>query len=87
MGPFGHVKKSSKYVSVMASLRKGIIKMQLGFEHWPNKMRIRMRVSRKNRMRTKGSNPEKKLLPFGHCPKVAFTTPPLVLHTFGVTFA
>ena len=27
----------------------------------------------------------KKLLPFGHCPKVAFT-PPLVLDTFGVTF-
>ena len=28
---------------------------------------------------------KKKLLPFGHCPKVAFT-PPLVLDTFGVTF-
>ena len=25
----------------------------------------------------KGSNPEKKLLPFGHCPKVALTPPPL----------
>ena len=25
---------------------------------------------------TKGSNPKKKLLPFGHCPKVALTPPP-----------
>ena len=31
--------------------------------------------------------PEKKLLPFGHCPKVALTPPPpLVLDTFGVNF-
>ena len=28
---------------------------------------------------------KKKLLPFGHCPKVALA-PPLVLDTFGVTF-
>ena len=30
--------------------------------------------------------PKKMLLPFGHCPKVALTPPPLVLETFGVTF-
>ena len=30
--------------------------------------------------------PQKKLLPFGHCPKVALTPPPLVLDTFEVTF-
>ena len=30
---------------------------------------------------------KKKLLPFGHCPKVALAPlPPLVLDTFGVTF-
>ena len=33
----------------------------------------------------KGSFPENKLLPFGHCPKVALTPPP-VLDTCGVTF-
>ena len=29
---------------------------------------------------------KKKLLPFGHCPKVDLTPPPLVLDTFGVAF-
>ena len=35
---------------------------------------------------TQGSNPEKKLLPFGHCPKVALTPLPPVLDTRGATF-